>query len=144
MRIHGSILIRRPVAEVFAYLADFTHDREWRGEVTDVHPLSGERGTAGERYVEAMHFPGVRVRSQFEVTAFEPPRLLAAEGESEGMHASQRYELTPQGARATRLDVSTRIETHGVLTMGEPVAAMLLDRRAHENLRRLKRALESR
>lgn len=142
MRIRASITIRRPAGEVFAYLADFGHDREWRDEVTEVRPLGGARGSLGERYFEAMHFPGVHVRSEFEVTAYEPPRLLEAQGLSEGMRASQRYEFTPQGEGAVLLDVSTHIETHGLLTMGEPVAAMLLNRRARENLRRLKRVLE--
>jgi carbon monoxide dehydrogenase subunit G len=141
--VSGSIVIRRPIAGVFAFLADFENDRRWRSEVTEVRRLPGPPLGAGERYVEAMHFPGFRVRSEFEVTEFDPPHLISAEGRSEGMHAVQRYELTAEGADATRLEVHTRLDTRGLLSMGEPIAARLLNGRARDNMRRLKRVLES-
>lgn len=140
--IRGGIEIARPAEDVFAYLADFEHDREWRSEVTEATPLTAERAGCGVRYLEAMHFPGFSLRSEFEVTECDPPRLLTAEGRSAGMHASQRYELTPRDGR-TRLDVTTRIDASGVLAMGDVFVSRLLNGRARENLRRLKRVLES-
>jgi carbon monoxide dehydrogenase subunit G len=140
--VSGDILIQRPIEDVFAYLADFENDRRWRSEVTEARRLPGPESGLGERYVEAMHFPGFRVRSEFEIIEFEPPRIITAEGRSEGMHAVQHYELTTEDG-ATRVHIATRLDTQGLLAMGEPIAARLLNGRARENIRRLKRRLET-
>lgn len=139
--VRRSVRIARPPAEVFAYLAAFDHDREWRSEVTAVRRLGGPHEAAGERYEELMSFPGLRIRGDFTVAAFEPPRLLMAEGCSDEMTASQRYEIAPDEA-GTLLDVTTCIEAKGFLRLGEPIAVRLLGGRAEANLRRLKRLLE--
>jgi uncharacterized protein YndB with AHSA1/START domain len=140
--IHRDVFIALPVDEVFAYLADFEHDREWRSEVIRVERMSGAHPGTRERYLEVMHFPGMSIRAEFEVTEYDPPRVLEAEGRSESMKASQRYELAPADG-GTRLCVTTHIETHGLLAMGQGIALRLLNARAAENGRRLKRVLES-
>lgn len=139
--IHRSAVIARPPDEVFSFLADFPRDREWRSEVVSVRKLPGPATGVGERYEEVLRFPGLGLRTDFEVTTFEPGRLLVAEGESLGMGASQRYVLTPVD-EGTLLEVTTHVETGGALRMGDVVANRLLQRRASENLRRLKRMLE--
>lgn len=140
--IHRIAVIARTPREVFAYLADFERDREWRSEVVSVRKLPGPATGVGERYEEVLRFPGFGLRSDLEVTEYEPGRLLVAEGESLDMVALQRYELAVEGD-GTRLEVTIRIKTGGGLRIGDALAGRLLQRRATENLRRLKRLLES-
>ncbi len=136
--VRGSTRINRPIDEVFGYLAEFEHDREWRSEVVSVWRL------CNDRYEESMHFPGFRLTSEFEVKLSEPPRLLVAEGVSEDIVATQRYELTAESTKTTRLDVSTTIDNQGPLAIGDFIAQRLLRGRARENLARLKRVMEGR
>ncbi len=134
--VRGSTRINRPIDDVFRYLADFEHDREWRSEVVSVWKL------CNDRYEESVHFPGFSVTSEFEVKLSEPPRLLIAEGVSEDIVATQRYELTAESPGVTRLDVATGIDNQGPLAIGDFIAQRLLRARARENLSRLKRVLE--
>ena len=143
LTILKSISIDRAPADVFSYLSDFTHDPDWRSEV-----LSSERVTAGregvtDRYEQRMRVPGLELRTHLFVTVCDPPRHLVAEGDSEGLSASQDYVLEPAGD-GTLLQVTTRIEPKGVLRVGEPIAMRFLKKRADDNLRCLKRLLERR
>lgn len=136
--VRGSTRINRPIGDVYDYLADFAHDREWRSEVVSVWKL------CNDRYEESMHFPGFSVTSEFEVKECEPPRVLVAQGTSEDIVATQRYELTDESPTVTRLDVATGFDHTGPLAVGDFIAQRLLRARARENLARLKRILEGR
>ena len=71
-----SVSIRRPVAEVFAFVADGTNARRWRPGVLDVSHQSGEG--LGAVYRQGVSGPGGRrIAADYEVTEFEPERRLA-------------------------------------------------------------------
>ena len=66
-----SVLIRRPVSEVFAFVADGTNAMRWRTGVLDVSRQSGEG--LGAVYRQGVKGPGGRrIAADYEVTAFEP------------------------------------------------------------------------
>lgn len=136
--IRGTTRINRPIDDVYDYLADFEHDRDWRSEVVSVWKL------CNDRYEEAVRFPGFSVKSEFHVTEAVRPRVLVAQGHSEDIVATQRYELTEESPGVTRLEVSTGLDHTGPLAVGDFIAQRLLRARARENLSRLKRILESR
>ena len=71
-----SVSIRRPVAEVFAFVADGTNARRWRPGVLDVSHQSG--GGLGAAYRQGVKGPGGRrIAADYEVTEFEPGKRLA-------------------------------------------------------------------
>jgi uncharacterized protein YndB with AHSA1/START domain len=37
---HGSVIIHRPVEEVFAYVSDPTHSAEWQAQLLEVRKLT--------------------------------------------------------------------------------------------------------
>jgi hypothetical protein len=64
--------VDRPVAEVFAYLADLRHDPQWWRGVRTAHRLSGDGGV-GTLYRLETSLLGVRDRIDLEVIAQERP-----------------------------------------------------------------------
>jgi uncharacterized protein YndB with AHSA1/START domain len=71
-----SVSIRRPVGEVFAFVADGTNARSWRPAVLDVSRQSGEG--LGAVYRQGVKGPGGRrIAADYEVTEFEPERRLS-------------------------------------------------------------------
>jgi uncharacterized membrane protein len=71
-----SVSIRRPVGEVFAFVADGENAMRWRPGVLDVSRQSG-RGL-GAVYRQGVKGPGGRrIAADYEVTAFEPDRRIA-------------------------------------------------------------------
>jgi uncharacterized membrane protein len=71
-----SVTIRRPVDEVFAFVADGANAPRWRSGVLDVEHVSG-RG-AGAVYRQGVKGPGGRrIAADYEITASEPSRRIA-------------------------------------------------------------------
>ena len=71
-----SVLINRPIGEVFAFVADGENAMRWRPGVLDVSRQSGEG--LGAIYRQGVRGPGGRrIAADYEVTAFEPDRRIA-------------------------------------------------------------------
>jgi uncharacterized protein YndB with AHSA1/START domain len=71
-----TISIRRPVDQVFRFLADGRTATQWRSGVLEVSKTSGEG--VGAVYKQLVRGPGGRpIDADYEITAFEPDRLIA-------------------------------------------------------------------
>jgi len=70
-----TVTIRRPVADVFAFVADGTTAPQWRSGVLDVTLESGDG--VGARYRQGVRGPGGRrIAADYEITRFEPNRFI--------------------------------------------------------------------
>jgi uncharacterized protein YndB with AHSA1/START domain len=78
VRIERSIVIDRPVDEVFAFVSDPRHDPEWCAKVVSVEQVSGDGpGPAGRYVVVHKPVPGrPERRMDYECTAWEPPHRI--------------------------------------------------------------------
>lgn len=73
------VVIHRPIADVFAFLADAENDPLWRSGVKQIN-RQGEAGV-GARYSQRISGPGGRaIPADIEVTVYEPPTRLAFRG----------------------------------------------------------------
>ena len=71
-----SLTISRPVAYVFAYVADGEKCTEWRSGVLDIRRATGD-GSVGTTYQQGVKGPmGRRIAADYMVTAYEPNRRL--------------------------------------------------------------------
>jgi uncharacterized protein YndB with AHSA1/START domain len=71
-----SIIVDRPIDEVFAFFADPANDQKWRTHVKEIR-AEGPVG-AGSRIHQVVAGPGGRgTPADLEVTAYEPPRRYA-------------------------------------------------------------------
>src|SRR5215213_4541820 len=71
-----SITIRRPVDEVFSYVADGTNAPKWRAGVVDIAHDSGDG--VGAVYRQGVKGPfGRRIAADYEITALETNKRLA-------------------------------------------------------------------
>jgi uncharacterized membrane protein len=74
-----TISIRRPVDQVFKFLADGRTATQWRSGVIDVSRISGEG--VGAVYKQVVRGPGGRpIDADYEITAFEPDKRIAFRG----------------------------------------------------------------
>ena len=93
-----SIVIRRPVAEVFAFVADGENAMRWRPGVLDVSRQSG--AGLGAIYRQGVKGPGGRrIAADYEVTAFEPDRRIAFRAIAGPVRPSGEYRFdgSPEG-----------------------------------------------
>jgi uncharacterized protein YndB with AHSA1/START domain len=97
-----SVTIKRPVELVFAYVADGERCPEWRPGVLDITRLSGEG--AGTIYSQGVKGPmGRRIAADYQITAFEPNRLIEFQTIAGPARPHGRYgfEETEAGTRVT-------------------------------------------
>jgi hypothetical protein len=71
-----TVTVNRPASDVFDYLADGTHNREWRTGVLEIERSSAADGQ-GATYRQVLAGPGGRrIDGDYGVTVFDPPRRL--------------------------------------------------------------------
>jgi len=71
-----SLTISRPVADVFAYVADGEKCTQWRSGVLDIRRATGD-GSVGTTYQQGVKGPmGRRISADYMVTVYEPNRRL--------------------------------------------------------------------
>jgi uncharacterized protein YndB with AHSA1/START domain len=117
-----TITIDRPIADVFAFIADGTKAQQWRTGVLDIS-LAGGQGV-GQRWTQGVKGPGGRrIAADFEITAFDPPIKLDFETVAGPVRPTGGYLLTASGADATDVTFWLRAEVGGLkgLLMGGSV-----------------------
>jgi uncharacterized membrane protein len=71
-----SVTINRSASEVFAFVADGEDAPRWRSGVLDIQRVSGHG--VGAVYRQGVRGPaGRRITADYEVTAYQPDRLMA-------------------------------------------------------------------
>jgi uncharacterized protein YndB with AHSA1/START domain len=91
-----SVSIRRPVSDVFTFVADGENAMRWRPGVLDVRRESGEG--LGAVYRQGVKGPGGRrIAADYEVTAFEPDRRIAFRAIAGPVRPTGEYRFSPEG-----------------------------------------------
>ena len=97
-----TITIKRPVGDVFAYVANGTNGPTWRPGVLDIEIVSGDG--AGAVYRQGVRGPmGRRIAADYEVTVFEPNRRFEFKAIAGPVRPKGGYtfEETPEGTSVT-------------------------------------------
>jgi uncharacterized membrane protein len=142
VRYEQSIEIERPPADVFAFLAEPGNLPRWQPAVAEVTVDPPGQLAEGSRLTEKRTFLGNHVRSTLEVTRLEPHRRLDL-GTVDGpvrLRVSHRLEASGDGTRLTLIGEG---EPGGALRLAGPLLGRAVNRQARDDLRRLKRLLES-
>ena len=76
----NTVMIRRPIEDVFAFLADFENIPKWNYAIVETHKVSEGPIGVGTIYQQVRSVPS-RSEERFEVTAHNPPRQLEIQGQ---------------------------------------------------------------
>ena len=136
-----TIVINKPVDEVWAFVADGNNATKWRPGVLDTSHLAGQG--LGETWKQGVKGPGGRrIDADYEITAWQPPERLAFKAIAGPVRPRGEYRLVPSGP-GTELTFSLETELSGwkKLLMGGAVQSTMDAETA--NLDRLKALLEA-
>ncbi|NIS83510.1 MAG: hypothetical protein GTO14_25680 [Anaerolineales bacterium] len=78
MKIEHSVVIERPIEEVFAFLNDAENNPTWQSGVLEAEKTSEGDIEKGTTYREVRKFLGQRIESTYEITEHEPNKKLAS------------------------------------------------------------------
>jgi uncharacterized protein YndB with AHSA1/START domain len=136
----NTVMIRRPTAEVFAFLSDFENIPKWNYAIVETHKVSQGPVGVGTIYRQVRSVPS-RSEEHFEVTAYDPPHQLEIQGQLGPFPSRLAYALdaVPEGTRVTN-SVELQLRGPGRL-LGRAAVPRVRDAVA-ANLRKLKELLE--
>jgi uncharacterized protein YndB with AHSA1/START domain len=137
-----STTINRPVADVFAYVADGEKCKEWRPGVRDIIQAGGEMtGGVGTRYIQGVNGPmGRRISADYVISVFEPNKRLEFQTVTGPARPHGRYDFAPTDDGGTKLTFALDADLSGIrgLFMGSAVQkTMDAEVRTLDNLKRV-------
>jgi uncharacterized protein YndB with AHSA1/START domain len=136
-----TVTIDRPVTDVFDYLADGTHNREWRAGVLEIERTSAAGGE-GATYRQVLAGPGGRrIDGDYRVTAFDPPRRLEFHVTAGPARPVGVFELTENPDKTTRVRFALDLKPAGLMKLMTPMITRQV-RREVAQLDSLKTVLE--
>jgi uncharacterized protein YndB with AHSA1/START domain len=140
--IERSILIERPVREVWEFVQDTSKDALWQTTLVESQILTEGPKRVGTQVQEVRRFLGVKIPMTLELTEFEPERRSSLKAVADGIPLSGSYSLEPLDG-GTKLTVTGRLEAHRLFQLAEPVFSRMTSRELEASLGHLKDLLEA-
>jgi uncharacterized protein YndB with AHSA1/START domain len=143
LRAEESVVVGRPIEEVFAYLTDPSKVPEWQSSALEARLETEGPMRAGSRAVETRKFLGRKLESKMDVLEYEPPKLFTIKVASGPVPFQVTNTLSETGA-GTRVDAVIEGEPGGFFRLAEPLVVRAVQRELRGNLETLKDVLEGR
>ena len=118
----NTVTIRRPVEDVFAFLADFENVPKWNKAILRTRKTSPGPVGVGTTYRQVRTVPSTSEEG-FDMTGFEPPRRLEVHGDIGPFAATIGYVLAPMGDSTQLTNAVDLAPSSGALRLLAPLAA---------------------
>ena len=138
--VTAEVLIRRPRAEVAAFMFDPRNDAIWTTGVVESRPLDEGRLRTGSRVDRISKFMGRQFGYRYEVIDASEDGFVEMRVD-EPFPMRIRYELTDADG-ATRASIRARGDATGFFRMAAPVMARMVKKNIGKDLELLKAHLE--
>jgi uncharacterized membrane protein len=141
MKVEKSVIIKKPVAEVFAYSRNNDNLTKWQNDVESVQMIKGPDDVVGSHFIEVRKFIGQEMKTTMEITAFKENEKWAAKVIKGPVpfDVTVTYASVPEGTKFTTV---VEGEPKGFFKLAEKKVASSLEKSLEENLNRLKTLLE--
>jgi uncharacterized membrane protein len=139
---HGQI-IRRPLAEVFAFFADFEALPSWQPEFTEVRKLGESAVGSGTNFSYTRKLPFGKQRGTMEFTEYEPNRRFAFRALPGPILPRGRMQFEAV-AGGTRVQELFEAEIRGPLKLLTPLLRRQLAKDVRKDMQEARRRLEAR
>ena len=143
IRVEESVVIQRPVEEVFAFVADQTNAPHWQSGLLEVRRTTEDPVGVGTKHTAVRKFMGRRLEATNEYVVYEPNKQVTFKGTAGSADFQHSY-ITESIAKGTRLTSRMEMEPKGLFGLAEPLITPSLKREFVANLGELKDLLESR
>jgi hypothetical protein len=142
-RFSGEVVIDRPAVDIGSFLADFDRYPEWTDMGRTRRLTEGPVGP-GTRAEGMMGSGPMRVAMTWEITRYDPGRILAYRTVSKGVLGMDgSYLLEPITPASTRVKAEGTVRTRGLLRLLEPLIKGEIRRGESRELERMKAILEA-
>jgi uncharacterized protein YndB with AHSA1/START domain len=143
-RFEATVVIDRPIEEVFAFLANGENDPKFSPRVLEISKTTDGPPGVGTVYASTVKDAGVKTNREFKLTEFEPPTRIRWTEVSKNLVSAPEggYDLAPEGS-GTRVTIYNVLEGHGVGKVIAPLALRSARRGADDFGKSIKAAVEA-
>lgn len=138
--IKRTVTVQRPLADVFAYLSDFTTTNEWDPGTVETTRVRGDGGV-GTAYRNISKFAGRRTELEYVVQEIVPQQLFALRGENRTVVAHDTMTFREAGA-GTEVTYLAEFAFKGVAKYLAPLLAPAFKKLGDEAEQGMREALE--
>ena len=139
-----TVVIDRPVEEVFAFVTDPNNDPLWHASTLEAEQTSEGAVEVGTTYRIVLKFLGRRIETTYEITEYEPPRRHCVRITSGPIPAVGCHLLEPTDGGSTRFTQTLeRGELGFFFRLAEPLVRRAINRQSEADMATLKDLLES-
>jgi uncharacterized protein YndB with AHSA1/START domain len=143
-RFESTVVIDRPIEEVFDFLADGENDPKFSPRVLEIRKTTDGPPGEGTVYASTVKDAGMKTKREFKLTEFERPTRIRWTEVSKNLVTAPEggYDLAQEGT-GTRLTVYNVLEGHGPGKLIAPLALRAARKSADDFGRSIKTAVES-
>src|SRR5688572_16448794 len=120
IRVEDSIVIQRPIEEVFAFLADQTNAPHWQSGLLEVRRTTDGPLGIGTKHTAVRKFMGRRLEATNEYVVYEPNKEVTFKGTAGSAEFQHSY-LTEHTAEGTKLISRMEMQPKGLFGLAEPL-----------------------
>lgn len=144
-KFEATIVIDRPIEEVFAFLADGENDPKFSPRVQEIAKATDGPPGVGTIYKSTVKDAGMTTKREFELTEFEQPTKIRWSERSKNLVTASEggYDLAPAGDGATRTTIHNVLEGHGFGKLLAPLALRSARKGADDFAKSIKAAVEA-
>jgi carbon monoxide dehydrogenase subunit G len=142
INIDHTVTVDRPLEEVWDFVSDPANNPQWQSgvELSDQSPSGPIK--VGTRVHIVRRFMGQKIEVVFEITVFEPNAQFTFKSLSGPLPISGSIAMAATD-RGTEVAYHATGEAAGVLGLGETIISGLVNKQLGDDLRALKKLLES-
>ncbi len=142
IREEFSVVINRPIEEVFTFTTDFEKMTQWVGELRESKKTSEGPMGVGTTFRHVVGLWGRRLEVNHKVTEYEPNRKLRF-GTASGPVPNEAEWIFESTTGGTKITVSIEAEPGGFFKIAVPLLRRMFRRQWETNLANLKDLLEA-
>ena len=143
-KFEATVVIDRPIEEVFAFLADGENDPKFSPRVLEIAKTTDGPPGVGTVYASTVKDAGVKTKREFKLTEFEPPTRIRWTEITKNLITAPEggYDLAREGD-ATRVTIHNVLEGHGLGKLLGPLALRSARKGADDFGNAIKTAVEA-
>jgi uncharacterized protein YndB with AHSA1/START domain len=143
-RFEATVVIDRPIEEVFAFLAVGTNDPKFSPRVLEIAKTTEGPPGVGTVFASTVKDAGMKSKREFKLTEFDPPTKIRWTELSKNLITASEggYDLAPSGD-GTQVTVFNVLEGHGIGKLLGPLALRAARSSADKFGQRIKAAVEA-
>lgn len=137
----NAVHVSQSPERAFDFISDFRHAPLWDPRTRNVRLLDPEPVGRGTRFSLTAAVFGLTLELPYEILEYDRPKLLIFSGRTQLFDYRERVTFTPEGS-GTRIEWDATMQLRSLLTLGNPVLALLYQRIGDDAVGGIAAALE--